>query len=163
MPWTKPYKPSSNKRLDPEIYQQSGRVTFITICAFARTLPFTLLSMNQMIIEILRTEQQRQNSIVYTYCLMPNHLHFLISPAKDGVSILDFTHQYKGKTTNLSWKLGWKGILWQPRFYDHIVRAEEDLQAIAEYILENPVRKGLVASAEDWQWSGNFSPLPIGP
>jgi REP element-mobilizing transposase RayT len=94
---------------------------------------------------------------------MPNHLHFLISPAKDGVSILDFTHQYKGKTTNLSWKLGWKGILWQPRFYDHIVRAEEDLQAIAEYILENPVRKGLVASAEDWQWSGNFSPLPIGP
>jgi putative transposase len=57
--------------------------------------------------------------------------------------------------------VGRQGKLWQPRYFDHIVRAEEDLRAIAEYILNNPVRKGLVERAENWPWSGHMNPLPL--
>ena len=92
---------------------------------------------------------------------MPDHLHFLPSPRADGISVLTFTNQYKGKATNRSWAVGWQGKLWQPRYYDHIVRQEESLRMIAEYILDNPVRQGLVARAEDWPWSGHMNPLPI--
>ncbi len=46
-------------------------------------------------------------------------------------------------TTNESWKLGWGGRLWQPRFYDHIVRKSEGIAEVARYIFENPDRKGL--------------------
>ena len=77
------------------------------------------------------------------------------------ISTLKFTDRYKGKTTNQSWTFGWRGKLWQPRYYDHIVRAEEDLRAIAEYILNNPVRKGLAERAADWPWGGSMEPLPI--
>ena len=45
----------------------------------------------------------------------------------------------------------------QARFFDHIVRAEEDLLAISEYILNNPVRRGLVEYPEDWPEVGNES------
>jgi hypothetical protein len=38
---------------------------------------------------------------------------------------------------------GWKGPIWQKRSYDHLVRDEEELQALATYILGNPVRGGL--------------------
>jgi len=91
---------------------------------------------------------------------MPDHLHFLVSPGEDGASVLSFTEQYKGKTTNESWRFDWQGKLWQPRYYDHIVRDDEDLVLIARYILDNPVRKGLVKHAEDWPWSGQMNPLP---
>ena len=38
--------------------------------------------------------------------------------------------------------------LWQANYYEHIVRKDEDLKSIAEYITYNPVRKGFV---NDWQ------------
>jgi hypothetical protein len=71
------------------------------------------------------------------------------------------TIHIKGMTTNRSRKIGWHGKLWQPRFYDHIVRAEENLRPIAEYILANPPRKKLVSSQADWPWSGCMAPLPL--
>ena len=103
---------------------------------------FVRNELKQLVIDVLREEQHRQNCAVLTYCLMPDHLHFLTSPQLDGASVLKFTDQFKGKATNRSWMLGWRGKLWQARFFDHIVRAEEDLLAISEYILNNPVRRG---------------------
>jgi putative transposase len=161
MPWTKPYHPPQNQRLDAEVYAQAGRICFITICAYLDRAPFVRADLNQLVLDMLREEQDRQHCAVYNYCLMPNHLHFLASPRKDGVSILTFTDQFKGKTTNRSWKIGWGGKLWQPRYYDHVVRDDESLLAIAEYLLDNPVRKGLVAEREDWLWSGNMNLLPL--
>jgi putative transposase len=161
MAWTKPYQPPVNQRLDPALYMDPNRVVFITISAYQRTAPFNNPELNTAIIDCLKSEQTRNRCQIFTYCLMPDHLHYLISPLENGVSTLVFTDQFKGKTTNLSWKHGWHGKLWQPRSYDHIVRAEEDLRAIAQYILNNPVRKELISRAEDWQWSGELNPLPL--
>ncbi len=160
MPWNKPYRPPRNQRLAAELYTDTNRVYFITIHAYRHQSPFVRDDLNQLMLDILLEEQERQKCLVFTYCLMPDHLHFLASPAQDGISILKFTDQYKGKTTNRSWELGWQGKLWQPRYYDHIVRREESLAAIAAYILNNPVRKGLVMHPEDWSWSGHMHPLP---
>lgn len=56
----------------------------------------------------------------------------------------------KGKATARLRGLGITGRIWQARFYDHIVRDGEDLRQVAEYIVNNPVRKGLVNSAADY-------------
>lgn len=133
----------------------------MTIRAYLHHAPFVRDDLNQLILDVLSEEQERQNCAVFTYCLMPDHLHFLVSPRQNGISVLTFTDQYKGKATNRSWTVGWRGKLWQPRYYDHIVRAEEDLRGIAEYILNNPVRKNLVTYAEDWPWAGQMNPLPL--
>lgn len=161
MPWTKPYEPASNQRLAPELYELESTIVFITIRSYRNQKPFIKHEINRMVITTLLAEQGRINCRVFTYCLMPDHIHFLISPQVDGISVLTFTYQFKGKTTNLSWDFGWQGKLWQPRFYDHVVRSDENLLAIAEYILANPVRKGLAATPQDWPWSGKLSPLPL--
>ncbi len=160
MPWKKPYNPAQNQRLDPELYTQSNRIYFITIRAHKNSAPFTRNDLNAMVIDTLREEQDRQNFLIFVYCLMPDHIHFLLSPQRDGLSVLKFTEQYKGKTTNRSWKLGWSGKLWQQRYYDHIIRSSESLIEISKYILNNPVRKEIVEVAEDWQWGGHMSQFP---
>ena len=161
MRWPKPYVQPRNQRLAAELYTQVNRVYFITIRAHRNQTAFVRPDLNVQVLDILRREQMRLHCRVFTYCLMPDHLHFLVSPCKDGVSVLAFTDQYKGKTTNESWRLGWHGRLWQPRYYDHVVRDDERLAEIAQYILANPVRKGLVEQDEDWLWSGHMNPLPV--
>ena len=160
MPWDKPYRPATNRRLDPHLYTHSNHVYFMTILTFNRQLPFVQHALNRVALDTLREEQDCRNCTVFTYCLMPDHLHFLVSPKTDGISVLKLTDQYKGKTTNRAWTAGWRGKLWQPRYYDHIVRADEDLYGIAQYILNNPVRKSLTVCVEDWPWSGHMNPLP---
>lgn len=160
MPWTKPYRPPANPRLDPDLYQDPSSVCFITIRAYGNQSAFVLPALNARVIDLLREEQERQRCRVFVYCLMPAHLHFLVSPNEEGVSILQFVDRYKGRATNESWKCGWKGRLWQPRHYDHVVRGDEDLGAIALYLMQNPVRRGLVERSEDWPWGGQMNPLP---
>jgi putative transposase len=160
MSWTKPYHPPRNRRLAPQLYTHANRVYFITVRAYRNQRPFEGPALNKRMIDILRNEQERLRCQVYIYCLMPDHLHFLVSPCEDGVSVLTFTDQYKGKTTNESWQFDWEGKLWQPRYYDHIVRDDEDLVLIAQYILDNPMRKGLLGYGEEWPWSGQMNPLP---
>ena len=158
---TKPYASPRNKRLEPELYTHPYRVYFITIRAYRNQSPFVTADLNVQLLDVLRSEQTCLFCRVFTYCLMPDHLHFLVSPCQEDVSVLTFTNQHKGKATNGSWRFGWRGRLWQPRYYDHIVRDNEDLFEIARYILHNPVRKSLVQRAEDWPWSGHMNRLPV--
>jgi putative transposase len=161
MPWNKPYEPSRNQRLDPDLYCQRHQVCFITVRAYQDQLVFTRRDLADLVIAVLREQAAQSACTVFTYCLMPDHMHFLAAPQQDGASVLRFADQFKGKSTNRSWQVGWRGRLWQPRYYDHIVRREESLFKIVEYILHNPVRKGLVARPEDWPWSGQIDPFPL--
>ena len=52
--------------------------------------------------------------------------------------------------------LGWQGPFWQASYYDHVVRRDEDIEAVRDYVLENPVRAGLVENAEDYPCSGSL-------
>jgi len=81
---------------------------------------------------------------------MPDHLHWLI---RDAATMSLVVGQLKSSTTRALWKLGHPGRLWQRSFWDHVVRREESLEAIARYIVNNPVRKGLVRDAREYPWS----------
>lgn len=56
------------------------------------------------------------------------------------------THPAKSPQISLSRQ----GRLWQPGFHDHAVRREESLEAIARYIVANPLRAGLVKKVGDY-------------
>jgi putative transposase len=77
--------------------------------------------------------------------LMPDHLHTLVSFPSDK-HMMTVVSQWK---EFLAKKLG---INWQPNFFDHRLRNDESLRDKADYILNNPVRRGLVTRAEDWNY-----------
>jgi REP element-mobilizing transposase RayT len=84
-------------------------------------------------------------------CLMPDHLHMLARPRS--VDIHTFVGRWKSHTTRRAWTAGHVGPLWQPKMWDRTVRDSDDLAATFAYILDNPVRSGLVDTWEAWPWS----------
>ena len=91
-----------------------------------------------------------------TYCVMPDHTH-LIAVAPDGVDVAAFMYHFKraaGFACNRL--LGWQGPFWQRSYHDHVIRKEEDLDAVRRYVLENPIRAGLVEEPEDYPFAGSL-------
>ena len=130
------------------------RSYFITICTKEKKSYFVNDKFNINIIDCLNQEEKRTNSVIYVYCLMPNHLHFVISPPGNGFSVSQFVGGFKSKATRIGWKYGIDGRLWQARFYDHIIRRRRDIRKIGEYILTNPVKEELVENWRDYKYSG---------
>ena len=79
------------------------------------------------------------------WVLMPDHLHWLLGlGARNnlGGSMKAFKARSAHKVNRL---LGRTGRVWQPAYYDHGLRRDEDVKGIARYIVANPLRAGLVA------------------
>ena len=110
--------------------------------------------LTKRLIEILKKEAKDSGMLLYTYCFMPDHVHLLLCP-EEGKDPMKFVQRYKGKTTRIYWRVSRQAKLWQRGFYDHILRGEEDVRQVSRYILENPVRKGMVESFKDYPFSGS--------
>jgi len=65
----------------------------------------------------------------------------------------ELVRRLKGRTTRLLHRRGLRGPVWQRSFWDHVVRSNENLETVARYIIENPVRNGLVERVEDYPYS----------
>ncbi|MFA6170411.1 MAG: transposase [Candidatus Margulisiibacteriota bacterium] len=130
------------------------RPYFITICAKDKEPYFLNRNLNHLIIKQLLEQKKTANFKIFVYCLMPNHLHLLLAPTVERISISNFVGAFKSKTSRLAWNFGISGKLWQKRFYDHIVRKREDLEIIGQYILNNPVKQTLVSKWQDYEFLG---------
>jgi REP element-mobilizing transposase RayT len=81
------------------------------------------------------------------YCLMPDHLHFIIALGQARQGRAATSDPDKKPPSTLPWVInafkGWctrscGKPIWQPNYYEHIIRSEEALNCIREYILRNP-------------------------
>lgn len=59
--------------------------------------------------------------------------------------------RYTARQANLF--LQREGPFWQAESYDHVVRHSAELERVIHYILNNPVKAGLVKQWQDWPWS----------
>jgi putative transposase len=85
------------------------------------------------------------------YVVMPEHVHLLISePERKELSVA--IQMLKQITSH---KLNVRGLprFWQVRYYDFPVWSEKRRIDKLRYIHNNPVKRGLVSSAEEWEWS----------
>jgi REP element-mobilizing transposase RayT len=88
---------------------------------------------------------------------MPDHAHLVLQPLWNdaGVSIpLSEIHRLiKGRSARLiNQALRRTGPVWQQESFDHQIRGEESLIEKCDYVAENPVRKGLCVSPDEWPW-----------
>ncbi len=102
---------------------------------------------------------------LHAFCLMPNHVHLLVDtqdipapPArKKNISFTALTYALwllKGRTGHACQKLlGQSGRFWGRESYDHVVRSNDEFQRILFYIVNNPVKAGLVDRWQDWPYT----------
>ena len=88
------------------------------------------------------------------YCLMPNHVHLVVS-LPDDAPFLSTTLQHLKRYTarQANQQLGRTGQFWQRETYDHVVRSPQEMTRIIAYVVNNPVKAGLVANWEDWPYT----------
>jgi putative transposase len=87
------------------------------------------------------------------YCIMPNHVHLVIALPDDAPPLVKTLQLLKGYSSFQANKLlGLSGAFWQAESYDHVVRPGE-LDRIISYVLENPVKAGLVDEWQKWPYS----------
>jgi len=89
---------------------------------------------------------------VWAYCLMPNHVHLIVVPSTERALRAAIGEAHRRYTVMVNAREGWKGCLWQGRFFSFPM-APGHLFNGARYVELNPVRAGLVKRPEDWRHS----------
>jgi putative transposase len=85
-------------------------------------------------------------------CYMPDHLHILLEGLSGASDLRKCIKLAKQRTSYAAIQLG-LGQLWQSGYHDRILRQDEDFAGYADYIVQNPVRAGLVSSAADYPYT----------
>jgi len=112
-------------------------------------------------LEILEQQASRHGVAFWAYCQMPNHVHLVAVPESEAslARALGEAHRRYAERTNR--RHGWRGHLWQERFWSFAVD-ERAVLAVARYVLLNPVRAGLVDRVEAWPHSSAAAHLGLG-
>jgi putative transposase len=133
---------------------------FITMCTDRKMKLFENDEQVKSTLEILANESLKYSFKVWAYCFMPDHLHLLLEGDKTDADMKSFVKVFKQKTGYLynkeSTMTGNGGKMWQSGYYDHVLRNDEDTYEVLKYILNNPVRKGLVNNYTDYCHTGSF-------
>lgn len=94
---------------------------------------------------------------IIAWCIMPNHVHVLIEAHAELGKIVQSWKSFSGRwamMNNAELGLGVPGrALWMREYWDRYIRTAEHFNNVVRYIEENPVKAGLCARAEDWEWS----------
>ena len=126
----------------------------ITICTRDILPLFNNHNFTMECIRILNDFCKQYKFELYCYCFMPDHVHFIAS-VHGHHSIFDLVAMFKSLTTKKSREFDCKDSIYQSRFYDHFIRSEKELNEKINYILENPVRKGIVENWSEYPFSSN--------
>lgn len=109
-------------------------------------------------VETVSTQSARaageQRVALLAYCYMPDHVHLLVEGEADDSDCLRFIARAK-QFSGFHYKARFGQRLWQRYGYEHTLRSEEAAISVARYILENPIRAGLVARVEDYPFAGS--------
>ena len=101
----------------------------------------------------LMTDAKQNAAVhVWAYCLMPNHVHYVVVPTVEGGLARLMQHPHRRYAWRVNQRMQWQGHLWQSRFYS-CPMDEEHLMAVVRYIELNPVRAGLCSDPREWRWS----------
>ena len=101
---------------------------------------------------LIATAARRANAEIWACCLVPNHVHLIVTQSDEDGLRATFAEAHCRYTGAINTRFHWTGHLFQGRF-GAVVMDESHLLAAARYIALNPVVAGLVSRAEDWRWS----------
>ncbi len=91
------------------------------------------------------------NTALGRYVIMPDHVHLFVR-----VDVESLLSQWVGGLKRAMSVAVSTTRLWQPGFFDHVLRSDEAYSEKWEYVRENPVRAGLAEAADDWPYQGEI-------
>jgi len=144
---------SRPRRLDSRSYL-GIRLYSLTICTHKRRPHFINPdTVARTLWQFLRVAVDEGFEIV-AYCFMPDHVH-VIAVATSAAADLRRLVGLAKQRTGFEFARTAGDRLWQEGFYERVVRSDQDLPALIAYLVENPVRAGLVTSPAEYPYWGS--------
>lgn len=141
--------PHQSRQLRIGRHSEKGRIYLITANTKDRQPIFGDWIVGRLIAK--QFQQAERDGLVKSlaWVVMPDHFHWLFELDSDSLSyVVGRTKSLVNLTVNAA--QGRTGSIWQPGFHDRAIRREEDLRALAFYVVMNPVRAGLVERMGDY-------------
>jgi len=95
---------------------------------------------------------------LHAVVVMPDHVHIILTPLTDEtrrliVSLVEIMKAIKGASAHaINRRLCRHGAIWQEESFDRVLRSSDNLDAKIDYVLQNPVRAGLVQDWRKYPW-----------
>jgi putative transposase len=141
---------------------------FVTTCTRNRHAVLARNEVAQILLEEWCGARDRHGWAVGRYVIMPDHVHFFCRPECDAKRLSSFVMAWKSWTSRKINKLlrprsatAATTPLWQREFFDHVLRSRESYSQKWDYVFANPVRAGLVPSADEWKYAGEIETLML--
>jgi REP element-mobilizing transposase RayT len=106
-----------------------------------------------MVTPVINDTGVKYDFITLVFCFMPDHLHLLLG-GQENSDLSDYMKAFK-QVSAYSYKQEFNDTLWQRSYYEHVLRGDEDVRNSALYILNNPVRAGIVQDFRQYPYSGS--------
>ena len=139
-----------------ELHNQSV-IQYVT-CNISKRRP--LLARSQIHQLLLNKWRDAHHWLVGRYVIMPDHLHFFCAPGLCPIAPLKRWMEFWRSRVTKAWPDPNEVPIWQKDFFDRQLRNGESYSEKWHYILENPVRAGLVRRSEEWPYQGELNVLP---
>jgi REP element-mobilizing transposase RayT len=145
--------PYSYRRRLPHI-QKAGKALFVSFHKL-NDEPFVAAARDLILEHCLHDNGKRY--VLHATVVMPEHVHLLLTPLEDAngwpIQLPLIMKLIKGMSArSVNKLLRTEGPVWQEESFDHLLRSDESLLQKAEYIRQNPVRRGLVVTPEEYRW-----------
>jgi REP element-mobilizing transposase RayT len=132
--------------------QVAGGVFHVVTRGNRRQLIYLDAIDREFFLRLLTLAIARYGWTCHAYCLMGNHYHLLIETREETLSVgMQWLNGAYAQYFN--GRHGYDGHLFQGRFWSELVESNVHLIELSRYIVLNPVRAGLCASAGEWEWS----------
>ncbi len=131
-------------------------IVFITVCADKRR-PWMAAREVQASLQTVWKEAQAW--LVGDYLIMPDHVHFFCAPRDLRFTLRAWVKYWKSLFSRRHLDMPWD---WQEGCWDTRLRSPEHYHDKWVYVQENPVRKGLVKTPQEWPYQGRLNPLRWG-
>ncbi|MGA3011372.1 MAG: transposase [Terracidiphilus sp.] len=132
---------------------QETRTYLVTAVTAERRSLFQVTATAELFEQTILDYHNQGKFLLHAFVIMPDHFHVLITPAPD-VSLEKAVQFIKG---GFSFRLKSKHDVWMRSFNESQISTEEKFMSCVRYIEENPVRRGLAATPEDYRFSSAAS------
>ena len=129
------------------------RTYFITFCVDKRRRVFRDKRYASIACECIRQMRYEGHFWVYAYAVMPDHVHLVIRVRGQGLALSRIIAKLRSSISR-EVRRHTPDFAWQRGYYEWIVRAEHDCHETIQYVLQNPLRAGIVGPGERYRYSG---------
>jgi putative transposase len=140
---------------------------FVTANVFERKSLFQVDKIARLFIEIMLNYRAQKKYLLHEFVVMPDHFHLILTPT--GITLERAVQFVKGGFSfQLNKNLKAKRDVWQTSFVDRRVRDSLEYERFKDYIWQNPVKRRLAKSPEEYPYSSanpsfELDPVPHAP